>query len=127
MEKDDHIAEAALQRLAVRVERLARLLTISAPRGVIAREAWLVFEAAVLLDYEAAGEMMFERLHAVVRMSAGFCSTCSAKIPLEGEPWKLSPNQSYPPQCPECVAREERELKQYGWEDTDDTDEESEG
>jgi hypothetical protein len=124
MEKDDHIAEAALQRLAVRVERLARLLTISAPRGVIAREAWLIFEAAVLLDHEAAGEMMFERLYTLVRMSAGFCSTCSAKVPLEGEPWRPSPNQSHPPQCPECVAREERELKQHGWEDADEESEE---
>jgi hypothetical protein len=121
-EKDDHVGEAALQRLASRVERLATMLSVSAPRAVIVREAWLIFEAAVLLDHEAAGEMMFERFYTLVRMSAGFCSTCSAKIPLEGEPWRPSPNQSHPPQCPACVEREEREIRRW-----DVADEESKG
>jgi hypothetical protein len=70
------VEEAAWQRLDNRSKRLARLVELRAPPGVIAAEARMVFEATLMLDPEGASRSFFVNMEIYQRNSAGFCSIC---------------------------------------------------
>ena len=103
--------EYARRSLRERAERLVRMIDLDGPTNMLAREAWSVFRAALLLDREAAVACLGETLSTAIFRSGAFCPGRFQRFDCEQS---LPPETSHPQHCLPCSKGQDDELRSIG-------------